>query len=111
MKRILKGARKSVCEELTKTVLDCSNDNATDVSWEKLLSFSYEILCLPPKKEKRSCSLATVIRCNINNRGTNVPSKDNLFKSATEKLSDGDIKGCVRVLCSDEVIAPHNQAS
>lgn len=28
---------------------------------------------------------------------------------ATEKLSDGDIKGSVRILCSEEVIAPYNQ--
>lgn len=37
-----------------------------------------------------------------------VQSKDQIIKIASDKLSDGDIKGSVRILCSDEVIAPYN---
>lgn len=38
-------------------------------------------------------------------------SKDQLIRSAINKLSNGDIKGSVRILSSDEVIAPYNVAT
>lgn len=116
MNRIPKGARKPVCEEYTKIILKCISDNSEN-SWEKLLTFTYNALQLPPKDEKRKCSLATVIRKNILNPDVssqnkltikNAQSKNQLLRSAMNKLSDGDIKGSVRILSSDEVIAPYN---
>ncbi len=64
MNRIPKGARKLVCEEYTKTIIECTRDNS-DNSWDKLLTFIFNALQLPPKGEKRKCSLATTIRKNI----------------------------------------------
>lgn len=42
MNRIPKGARKIVCEELTKIILKCTTDNS-EKSWEKLFTFAYDV--------------------------------------------------------------------
>lgn len=119
MNRIPKGARKIVCEEYSKAILECISENS-DRSWEKLFIFVYNALQLPPKNEKRKYSLATVIRKNILNQDNsfdnkqtikNTQSKGQLIRSAMNKLSNGDIKGSVRILSSDEVIAPYNSAT
>lgn len=38
IKRIPKGARKIVCEELTKTILECATSKTPEPSWKKLLN-------------------------------------------------------------------------
>lgn len=93
MNRIPKGARKTICEEYTKTIFKCITDKEnSENSWDKLFTFAYNTLQLPPKNEKRKCSLATIIRRNILN-----PENSSINMTMTK---ENTIKKSSRTVCN-----------
>jgi len=122
---IQKSVRSTVCQELTNTIRDVVNKNNVD-SWIRLLSFPYIVLN-SFKKEKNG---PNAIRSNLKNfvQGDNINdellkvlrkvqvhksmnskiTEDLTLKTAKRKISEGDISGAVRVLCSQESIAPYS---
>lgn len=132
LRRCPKGARQTICTELSKTIDGCCNVN--DVfSWQKLLSFSYFVLPSSSQPDVSSCNLTTTVKNNatsfssISNpdlvkmlykfqvqpqRSSRNRPAQNLEKKVAAKIaakiSDGDVKGAVKVLTSEDTVAPQN---
>lgn len=133
VKRIPKAARLSTAQEFSKLIEACNSKFTDHRSWIHLLTFAYVALKAPDKKDKATSNLAlaTVIKRNLNMwteikilpineylskiipkptipKGTkkkNTPDSTRIQK-AQSKLNDGDFKGAIRILCSDDTIAP-----
>jgi len=86
----------------------------------QLLSFSYSAFNLPTKKKDRKESLATVVKRNVTNPNPDFepahsgqPSSNSdesaeitLKRRVEGKMHDGDVKGAIRILSSDDAVAP-----
>lgn len=112
-------------------MIESCNRKMTDHrSWIHLLTFSY-VAFKSPDKSTSNISLATVIKRNLNfwNEIKNLPIEEYLgkimptstkpkrtnkkstpdstrIKKAQSKLNEGDFKGAIRILSSDDTIAP-----
>jgi hypothetical protein len=117
MRRISKGARLAAAEEYEKLVNQCVRENSIN-TWHKLLLFSYSSLCLPQSTETRNISLATLVKRNLSNQSifdvatpvqgmTKKSKTQNMLSKIIEaKVAEGDVRGAVRVLCSEDAVAP-----
>lgn len=132
LKRIPKGSRAAaslVLEQLLKQVVQ-NVDSTT--AWSRLLHFT---TCLErPKRGGKNHNLTTLVNKQINAFSTNIfattwtsdasnssmktskPKKalnqDELAaKRASIKLEDGDVKGAIRTLSSNDSFAPRNQTT
>lgn len=108
LKRIPNGARLCVSEKL-KTIIDQCVKNNSVTSWQNLFLFTYRILSVPDKRKKNEkISLTSKIKNNVaNNNLDPILSKSNKhnqnkFKFIESKVFDGDIRGAVRILASDD---------
>lgn len=79
----------------------------------KLLTFAYSTLHVPAKI--RNVSLTTLVKKNIakpsivfGQRAKNI-SPISLSRRVEYKISEGDVKGAVKILSSNETLAPQNQ--
>jgi hypothetical protein len=112
LKRIPKGARISVANKLSSVINACVNLNTMN-AWEELFLFSYRILNISTKNLKDK-SLTSKVKENISHY--EVPntfikkknSKFSVYKTAENKISDGDIRGAIRLLSSSDVFAANN---
>lgn len=133
LKRIPKAARLLAAQELAR-IVDAINKDVTSYSgWWQLLTFAYVAFKSPDKKNKQtsSLSLATIVKRNLtfwseiknlafadflekitptNVRPTKV-KKDRLpdsmiIKKVQSKMNEGDFKGAIRLLTSNDTIAP-----
>ncbi|CAG9764637.1 unnamed protein product [Ceutorhynchus assimilis] len=122
IKRIPKGARTCISEELASVLNTCVKENSLK-SWFHLLIFSYIVLKVPDKcTANRNKSLTSLVKDNLaiwqnlttlpldqlndylrrNNKPpqikkVNHPQKDNqLSKKIEGKMAEGDIKGAIR---------------
>lgn len=104
-------------------------------AWYRLLSFPYVVFKAPDRKDKAASklSLATIIKRNVKiwtelknlqfetffekivpkstnaRKGTRkMDAEDMRAKKCTSKLNDGDIKGAIRILSSEDTVAPVN---
>jgi len=121
---IQKSVRIVVCQELTKVIEGLVKENDVN-SWMRLLAFPYIVLNNKSKGKEginvirsnlnlfRNCTdINQALRTIFETRGIPLAtrksvSKDSLIiKAATRKVSEGDVKGAVRVLCSNESVAP-----
>jgi hypothetical protein len=137
LKRVPKAARPLISNELTNVINDVVEKN-TDVTWYKLFLFTYAVLQLPQKKNK-SKNLTTFVKENLNawkiikqadfneiynhimehfvdkkQRKIIKKFKENvsqLCQKAQTKLSDGDIRGALNMLTSQDMIVPRNEAT
>ena len=123
--RIPKGAVICVAEALQR-LLDQAMRDASPLSWGRLLSFCYWGVRLPDSGDDsggRKVSLATKVRSQVLSFMENVtlPAPVNtpkvragksteiqLKKRVSAKLCDGDVRGAVRLLTSEEDQAPQN---
>ena len=117
LRRVPKAARQLVAEALTEILQDCKRLN-DQKSWDKLMTFAHRILTAPPSKRRRGPSLAASAKANIRSNGENTTPEsrerkkknattEEAFRKAVEmKLQDGDISGAVRLLSSEDTIAP-----
>jgi len=124
LKRIPKGARLAAANLLQKLIHDVLQHPTSTASWSRLLGFSGACLVKPTRGGK-SRNLTTTIVKQVrqyelgtepadpvppSNRSSqrNKPAKtfdETVARMASAKLEDGDIKGAVRLLCSDDRLA------
>lgn len=135
VKRIPKAARFHASQEYTKTLEACINDIKSWDAWFRLLSFPYVAFKAPDRKDKNASklSLATIIKRNLKvwtevkslsfeafferivpnatnaRKGNRKMDADDIrTKKCQSKLNDGDVKGAIRILSSEDTIAPVN---
>ena len=129
LKRIPKGSRKCIAEELSFLLNKCVSENIPH-NWFLLFIFPYAVLKMPNKSKNKKLSLTAAVKENLSIWRSNkssplkilinfyhpkLPKKINSRKSKTNdqilakkvqsKLSEGDISGAVRLLCSDDTLA------
>ena len=120
---IPKGARIAVADELAHRINDAV-DLGTKEAWRKLLCFAYSALNIDREaRQTKKASLATKVKLNlVQNNGTNKvhpsnPAKHSnghrpvdemaaLSRRVASKINDGDIRGALRALTSDDSFAP-----
>lgn len=126
LRRCPKGARQDVANCLTNVVNQCVRMN-DEHSWNRLLLFPYATLKIPNKNENVT-NLTSYVRGNVKlwhengirtiptlppNQTSNDETNTNLnrktiFKKVEAKLSDGDVSGALRLISSDDIIAPND---
>ncbi|OXA61805.1 RFX-like transcription factor daf-19 [Folsomia candida] len=109
---------------LTKTVQEVTTTNSEE-AWEALLLFPYHVLQVPRKSDK-VVNLTKWVKDLAHRWGTDRQSttpaprvprppisteqqQQQRAKKVEAKLSDGDVGGAIRLLTSDDVIAPNNE--
>lgn len=132
LKRIPKGARPSTANLLLKLIRDVLQHPLSTASWSKLFGFPSACLTKPIRGGK-SRNLTTQIVKNVfqyDQGAIELPSKPPGFHSphrvnpaktqthdeaiarmASVKLEDGDVKGAVRLLCSDDRLAVPDEST
>ena len=126
LKRIPKGARSAAANLLSKLIRDVLQHPLSTSSWSKLLGFSSACLAKPSRGGKsRNLTTQIVKQLSQYDQGvaelpsdsisfnhphrTNPPEKkthdEAIARLASVKLEDGDVKGAVRLLCSDDRLA------
>ncbi len=114
VKRIPKGARHVVANDLTRLIDKCLNTNAAR-DWKELLLFTYKTLRLPEKKD--GVSLVQIIKQNSTTSTSTLPSfatkksnKQSPLSSRVEaKLADFDIRGAVTLMSSTDTLAMNSR--
>ena len=126
VRHIPKSARAG-CAIYLMGILHKIDKNVDDTkAWSSLLSMGEDIL-LAPKRTGKKHNLASIIRRRIGGGGdqSNVAqrlvrkensrsskprtSEDILASVVTAKIEDGNLRAAVRLLCSEESIAPDNE--
>jgi len=124
LKRIPKGARPAVSNLLQKLLQDVLLHPTSTDSWSRLLGFSAACLAKPERGGKsRNLTTSIVkqvrqyetgsyqpdrppINCRTARRNKQSKSLDEQIAAiASAKLEDGDVKGAVRLLCSNDKLA------
>ena len=124
LKRIPKGARPAATNLLQKLINDVVLHPMSSESWSKLFGFSSACFVKPlrgGKSRNLTTSIVKQIReydlesephfgsplhTNMNRRNNSSKSADEaIARIASTKLEDGDVKGAVRLLCSDDAVA------
>ena len=127
LRRIPKGARQMAAKYFNKLLERVVEDKSFN-SWSDLIWFARRCLTVPSRRGKSSPSLATYVKkCitlaeqspqlplnltnepvgNTNKRKyTTKSAQRDISKLVSEKLSEFDIKGAIRVLTSDDKVAP-----
>lgn len=113
MDRVPRAARQTVAEALIYIVDHCTSRNDAE-SWARLLTFAYKTFSLPPGdgngnlanivKRNLSQGYATPVDCT--KRPAKKPQKSRLRASVERKLNAEDVSGAVRVLASEDAVAP-----
>jgi hypothetical protein len=125
LRRCPKGARLPLASELSTVIKKCTTNNDIN-SWTELLSFPYVALAMPNKMDSDHRNLTTKVKENVvlwqqskdnvldflskikqDPRG-NVKKKSgngNVGKKVELKISDGDIKGAIRLITSEDTLA------
>lgn len=117
VKRIPKGARLTVARSLTECIAKVVSENSTN-AWYDLLTFAYKILNIGNRSAK--ISLTNLIKQNSTNKiipliqtapkfNSNFETNSsNKLKIVENKLSEGDTKGAIKLLFSDDSLAVHS---
>jgi len=121
LKRIPKGARPAAANLLQKLIIDVLHHPSTTSRWSKHTNFAASCL-VKPSRGGKSRNLTTAIvkqirqyelcadpePSNFTPALRTTPTKTNdeaIAAMASAKLEDGDVKGAVRLLCSDDKLA------
>lgn len=115
LKRIPKGARVVAAHNLSKIIDKCVQNNDVK-SWCDLLFFSYAAFQIPVKKLKSS-SLVRIVKKNINDlqlpnvEVSNNTKQADLTQRIESKISEGDVRGAVKLLISTEALVQQNDST
>ncbi len=123
LKRIPKGARPAVSNLLQKLIQNVLQHPTSAASWSTLFGFSAACLAKPGRGgrsrnlttsivkqvrqyETGSCEAVMSSRPRTAQRTKHLKSDDEVIAAiASAKLEDGDVKGAVRLLCSEDKLA------
>ena len=119
LKRIPQASRVQVCILLT-TVISNLVANVNDIEvWKIFFSFAKDILGNPNRGGKKSKSLASIIKKRVAHFGNGSqsdnpkPTKNkkppDLKKQVSEKISQFDVKGAIRLISSNDKVLPPTQ--
>ena len=123
LNRVPKGARNQAAAALSTSIKSACDSNST-TDWQKLFRFSSICFRKPKRGGRRRPSLTSSVLSNVNNylseplqplepsdRGARRTSEgeDARAKLAGKKISNGDIKGAIRVLSSNDSILPFDE--
>jgi hypothetical protein len=128
LKRIPKGARSAVAEVLERIIRDTLRDPSSTEPWVKLFGFSSACLARPKRGGKsRNLTTQVIKQTRSYDSGVRVVSKEGrserrkvlkIFNQdqaaasrASAKLEEGDVKGAVRLLCSNDSLAMPDEAT
>lgn len=109
LKRVPKGARFAASKRLEELIKCCVNNNDLP-SWTNLLNFSYIALRVPKRSSKKN-KLTSIVKKNIADfdestiQFSSEQRKASLSKRVESKVSEGDIRGAVKLL------SPHDSAT
>ncbi|KAG5870451.1 hypothetical protein JTB14_027069 [Gonioctena quinquepunctata] len=107
MRRIPKGARNVISKNVSSCIEEVVKKNDIH-SWEKLTKFAYGVLGLPgDTRETRKVSLTTLIKKNLEN----YMATETLKKIIDTKIAEYDVRGTIRILTTEEGLAPFDQNS
>ena len=119
-----RGARIAVAHSLKSVIDRLLNENSA-ASWEDLLLYPYAVLAVPESCDEVR-NLTTWVKQNVRDweddpvaavplpriRKTGKPGADPFnAKKVEAKLADGDIRGALRLLESDDSVAPYDDAT
>jgi len=118
LKQIPRGARPTSADSLIRLLSDIIGDPDDVTCWEKLINFPSRGFKRPGRGGKSRDLTSLVIKqmreCNTEYLASNVKfivsrparqlTKEMIAKIASTKLEDGDIRGCIRLLSSDDSI-------
>ena len=103
MRRVPKSARYAVAESLIEVLNGIGGSDRT--AWESLLIFPYIAFSMPATKEKRTVSLATLVKRNLTRPADPLTARDKpkrpptkataskLQKAVMRKMNAGDVSG------------------
>jgi hypothetical protein len=131
LKFIPKGARRAFSRSLKELLLHVAANPDDTQRWLRLLLFPFLCLKQPERGGKRKRkSLASLVIANIGSFNTSAsaaaliapPKKtqrhtkkpagiEQLARLVADKIDEGDVKGAVRLTCSDATVAPFDQAT
>ncbi len=128
LKRIPKNARVHVGNLLLKLLNDVLQHPSSSISWSRLLGFPSACLTKPSRGGKSRNLTTTVIKLvneyeanrdqgpafttrRVAKQRSAKNSEQLIAAMAAVKLEDGDVKGAVRLLCSDDSLAMVNAAT
>ena len=118
---IPKPARAVVADNLSKRINEAVSSTSPGAWWQ-LFSFAFRVLRSPGPKESKKCSLATLVKRQAVDEDLPAPlvgphqrhqnttqdsnSCENVARRVQAKCADGDIGAALRVLTSNESLAP-----
>lgn len=119
--RVIPKQARSAFSVALAEVIDGLVESRDVGSWKRYLTFTYMALRVPPgviqrrrrlhdvilgnlKEFKNGVSLETVLP-RYPDKGARRQDQDNSIRLAAQKLEEGDVRGAVRLLASDSVIA------
>ena len=120
IKHIPKSARHSCATHLTGVLKDILADTDAADRWHRLLLWPFLVLSTPRRGGKRN-QVAITIKKRISSYGDLDPlsvikgptssklSTASLADAVSAKLEDGNIRAAVRLICSDDALAPFDQ--
>ena len=129
LKRIPKGARPAAANLLHKLIRDVLQHPSSTTRWSKLLGFSGACFAKPSRGGKSHNLTTNIVKqvqqyetstepitvplsCHPKQRDKPAKSNDEtLATMAAAKLEDGDVKGAVRLLCSDDILAAQDETT
>ena len=121
IKHIPKSVRGGCAAYLVDILNKIVSDPEDLRTWTSLLAMGEDIL-LAPKRTGKKHNLAALIRKRINGETGHTSERDGKTKNlksrspeeslsaiVTSKIEDGNLRAAVRILCSEESIAPDNE--
>ena len=121
IKHIPKTARVACVGRLTQLLDEVLDSPGDEGRWLNLLNFGGDILSKPSRGGKRH-SLSAQIKKRCSNQTVETEGRNghrmegqrkscpdaNLAAAVTSKIESGNLKAAIRLLCSDETVAPFN---
>ena len=124
LRRVPKGARLTVAHCLTTVFKKLVEENCV-AAWEELLLFPFAVLTVPEKSDEVK-NLTTWVKKNVRlweddpsaaiprprhrKEGKSAPGAFQA-KKVEAKLADGDVRGALRLLESEDTIAPYDETT
>lgn len=113
----------AVAQSLTQ-ILKEVNSGENEESWRKLLLFTYAVLPVPQKSDQVK-NLTTWVKSRTSAWEENFatpqplpprppnkkPPGNDTSKKIEAKLADGDVRGAIRLACSEDTIAPNDEGT
>jgi hypothetical protein len=112
LRRIPKGARNQSADKLSSVIHECINSNSI-LAWENLFVFAYISFNLNGSKIKNLTSKIkdNIAKFNLPSSIPKINGSSTFQKRIEAKVNDFDIRGAVKILSSDDKLAPFDEVT